>query len=179
MAKIDKNMELRYEELEEYDYLDSNNLDKVVNNYGLQVGKFLIKFSCLEHELDITIADSFSAGYGHKLGYIVTKNFSMSSKIELLSKMQLAFDVTIEDELFLEKIQKKLKIINEFRNDIVHAKWQTLSKDGYVRTKIRIDNMVKFRKVKIIPSFIKQKIQEIDKLIKQIINYREKLSIDC
>ncbi len=76
----------------------------------------------------------------------------------------------------LNKIRDQLQELNSFRNNLVHANWQSLAKDGYVRTKIIVDNQegfVKFRRVQITPKIIKQRIKEIEKLIDLIDNYKE------
>ena len=78
----------------------------------------------------------------------------------------------------LLKIKKQLEEINSFRNNIVHANWQSLTKDRFVRTKILTDpdeGRVKFRKIKMDTELIKSKIRKIDSLINRIDNYIEKI----
>ena len=58
----------------------------------------------------------------------------------------------------------------------MHANWQSLSDKGFVRTKIIVDNQdgyVKFKKTKITPKIIREKIKEIDELIQEIDEYKE------
>jgi len=48
----------------------------------------------------------------------------------------------------------------DFRNNMVHAHWQTITRDGFVRTKIVVDNQdgyVKFKNTQITPKIIRDK----------------------
>ncbi|MFH1683979.1 MAG: hypothetical protein ABIA67_03765 [Candidatus Margulisiibacteriota bacterium] len=60
----------------------------------------------------------------------------------------------------------------------MHANWQSLTKDGFVRTKIVVDKedgYVKFKKVEITPKILRTKIKEIHGLINQIEEYKDKV----
>ena len=76
----------------------------------------------------------------------------------------------------LDGIRKQLDGVNIFRNKVVHANWQSLTKEGYVRTKIIVDTeegYVKFKKALITPKIIRQKIKEVYKLLDEIEEYKE------
>ncbi len=147
-----------YEELEQYDIVIEEYIDRVADKYSRLIGLFLIEFSKLEHELNVTIADALSE-HAHDMGYMVIENLSMKNKIDLFYKFYL-WMVTIKEmksKDILDKIRLQLENINTFRNSIVHANWQTLSRNGYVRTKIVIDNQegyIKFKKVNITTKLI-------------------------
>jgi len=166
-----------FDELEQYDFLDEEYLEKVVDKYSPLVGLFLINFSCLEHELNLAIADIFEDDY-HETGYVIIENLTTRNKIDLFYKRYVRLE-SFKDKKskdILIKIRERLVSINTFRNSIVHAKWQSLSKDGFVRTKIIVDNQegyVKFKKIQISLKIIREKTKEIDKLIEKIDEYKE------
>lgn len=166
-----------YDELGQYDFLDEEYLDEVIDKYSPLVGQFLINFSCLEHELNLAIADIFADDY-HETGYVIIEKLTTRNKIELFHKMYIRLE-SVKDKSskdVLNKIKGQLESINTFRNSIVHANWQSLSKDGLVRTKIMVDNQegyVKFKNIKITLKIIQKKIKDIDKLIEKIYEYKE------
>ncbi|MDP2940158.1 MAG: winged helix-turn-helix domain-containing protein [Candidatus Omnitrophota bacterium] len=168
------------ETLEQLDFFEDDYIDKVFDKYSQLIGWFLIRFSRLEHDFNIIIAEFFGDDY-HETGYIVIK------KLMFLNKIELFYDLYIRPISFSEKnkkkqekllnIKKRLDDINTFRNRVVHANWSSLNRDGFVRTKIitdyRVDGAVKFERVKITPKIIKKNIAEINKLIDDIETFRE------
>jgi len=112
------------------------------------------------------------------MGFVVIEKLTTANKIELFYKMYVRLE-SFKDKKnkdVLNKIRDQLQELNLFRNNLVHANWQSLTKEGYVRTKIVVDNQegfVKFRRVQITPKIIKQRIKEIEKLIDLIDNYKE------
>lgn len=172
-----KNEEITFDELDQCDYLCEEYIDKVEDKYGLLIGLFLIRFSLLEHELNVAIASSIHDD-AHELGYVIIEKLTMSNKIELFYKMHVRLE-TEKDEKNkgrLDKIKKQSEELNNFRNCIVHANWMSLTREGFVRSRIIVDNQsgyVKFKKIKIVPKMIKKNIREIDKLISNIEKYTE------
>lgn len=166
-----------YDILEQYDYTDGEYLEKAVDKYSPLIGLFLINFSILEHELNLAIAD-FMFDDCHEIGFVIIEKLTTSNKIELFYKMHIRLE-SLKDKKnkgVLNQIKKQLESINTFRNNIVHANWESLTKDGFVRTKIIFDNeegYVKFKKIQITPKIIRQKIKAIKKLINQIDEYKE------
>lgn len=170
-------MKENYEKLDQTDYVDGEYLEKVVERYTPLVGRFLIEFSYLEHELNLSIAD-FIHDDAHEIGYMVIERLSIDNKIDLFFKMYIRVESeNIRKDLKkITTIKESLKLINSFRNCLVHANWQTLTKDGLVRTKIVVDNQngyVKFKKIEMTPKTIRGKIKEIYKLIEEIEKYKE------
>lgn len=166
-----------YDELEQYAYPDSEYIEKAADKYSSPIGSFLINFSILEHELNIAIAE-FIHDDAHETGFVILEKLTTSNKIDLFYKMYVRLESFKEkkNKDVLNKIREQLESLNTFRNNIVHANWQSLTKNGFVWTKIVVDNQegyVKFRKVQITPKIIRQKIKEIDKLIDLIDNYGE------
>ena len=171
MAKED------YDELEQYAYPDSEYLEKVADRYSSPIGLFLINFSILEHDLNIAIAE-FLHDDAHETGFVILEKLTTGNKIDLFYKMYVRLE-SFKDKKnkeVLNKIREQLEVLNTFRNNIVHANWQSLTKTGFVWTKIVVDNQegyVKFRKVQITPKIIRQKIREIEKLTDLMDNYKE------
>jgi len=170
-------MNSEFEKLEQYDYTDGEYLEKVVDKYVPQIGLFLVNFSILEQELNLAVAD-FISDRAHELGFVVIERLTTSNKIGLFYKMYVRLESFKDkkNKVVLNQISKQLEALNIFRNNIVHANWQSLTKNGFVRTKIMVDNQegfVRFKKVQITPKIMRQKIKEIEKLIEQIDEYKE------
>lgn len=169
-----------FEHLDQYDTLYGEHLYKVIKKYSSSIGLFLITFSELEHELNLAIADYLHHG-SHDFGYIIVERLTIYNKIDLFYKTYRTLEVHLHNNKkrqTLNKIKKQLDSLNTFRNYIAHANWQSLTKDGFVRTKIIVDSQegsIKFRKIKITPSIIGKKINETEKLLTIIDNYKEKI----
>lgn len=167
--------------LEQYDYINDDYFEKAIGRYSSIIGEFFMNFSYLEHELEIAIADIVSTR-SHDLGYLfITKIDRMSDKIDLFYKYYKMFEhhCTNTKRTNLKEIVDMLISISEFRNNLAHAKWQSIQKDGTVRVKIKNDKttgVIKFKNVVIKPKDIRVKIQEIDQLLYKIDVYREKIS---
>jgi hypothetical protein len=171
-------MKCDYEALGQYDYYDEEHLEKVIEKYSFLIGLFVVKFSSLEHEIDVAIAEFFGDDY-YETGYVIIENLSISNKIDLLYKIYARLESFNEKKhkQLLDQIKNRLAAINTFRNFIVHANWETLTKEGFVRVKIMVDNQegfVKLKKIQITPKIIRDNIKEISKLLDAIFNYREK-----
>lgn len=174
-------MKCDYETLGQYDYYDEEHLEKVVEKYSFLIGLFVVKFSSLEHEIDVAISEFFGDDY-HETGYVIIENLSISNKIDLLYKIYARLESFNEKKhkQLLDQIKNRLAAINTFRNFIVHANWETLTKEGFVRVKIMVDNQegfVKLKKIQITPKIIRDNIKEISKLLDAICNYREKAAV--
>ena len=162
--------------LDQYDYINDDYFGKAILKYSSLIGEFFMNFSYLEHELEIAIAESIS-DRSHDLGYlIITKIDGMYNKIDLFHKYYKMFEhFTDKTGTKLKEIVKALIAINEFRNKLAHAKWQSIQKDGTVRYKIESDKtgIIKFQNTLMTPKDIRIKIKEISKLVNKINDYRE------
>jgi len=176
-----KKIEAKYEELEQYDSCWNDDvMTKKEEKYAYYIGTFLIRFSSLEHSLDIEVANLINANF-HDLGYILTKDVSMFGKIELF--YNLAFQqVNLTEKRKNQKIKqltairKILENLATLRNKIAHAKWNTLDKDGYVRidTKISKENgFIKFKKTKINLTIMGRGMKEIEILKEKLPTFVE------
>jgi hypothetical protein len=166
-----------FEELIGEDFYYEDYIEKVKNKYATLIGKFLIEFSYLEHTLNLSIAWSFADDL-HEIGYTIIENLKFSQKIDLFYKLYVREEVMIRNKKtkpVLNKIIQELEEINSFRNNIVHANWESLKEDCTVRTKIIVDREgegVKFKRVKMTPELIREKLNEIDDLIEEIDEYK-------
>lgn len=172
------NAQVVYDELDQYDFSDGEYLEKVAKKFFPLIGEFLISFSILEQELNLAIADVFHDDC-HETGFVIIEKLTTSNKIDLFYKMYVRLESfnNKKHKTILDKLRNQLNDLNSFRNNIVHANWQSLSKDGYVRAKIVVDTdegFVKFKKVLMPPKIIRQKIREIDGLSDKIEEYKEK-----
>lgn len=165
------------EDLDQYDFYDDEYIEKVSERYSRLIGEFIIKFNDLEHELDIAIAKTFIDD-DCSVGYRITKLLNVYNKIELFYEIYLerATFVSRKNKIKLKTIKKNLDSIRIFRNQLVHANWSTLNKEGFVRTKIESDKengTLKLVKVKILPKTIKNFINKLDLMIIKIWEYAE------
>ncbi len=173
-----KNMSQIYEEMSQYDYSSDDYIDELKNPYSKLIGSFLIEYSRLEHELNISIADLVFDDC-HDLGYHIIEKMRMSNKIYFYYKYSLRVEVVMgeQNKKFLKKIYNNLRSLNKFRNIIAHADWCTLDKQMNVRTSIITDDesgIVKFKKVKVTLKNIEQNIKLIGKVLVDLDKYYEK-----
>lgn len=165
---------IRKEIIDQDDYVDWDDEEKIIKKYAKTIGSFLISFNVLEYELNLTISHFFCDDAVHE-GYLVTKDLMFRNKVELFNNLFLAIlGFSTKKEIGLKKLKylyKKLTEINIFRNYVIHANWLTLDKDNFVRTKLIIDTeggYIKGKKIKITPGTIRKKENEIKSIINQL-----------
>ena len=163
--------------MDQYDYIFDEYIYNVSDKYSKLIGSFIIKFSELEHELNTAIAD-LSFDDCHEPGYLITEKLSVRNKIDLFYRMCIERSVYKggNSKERLKKIKVWFDSINTFRNNLVHANWLTLKKNGYVRIKFVVDSengYIKFKSIKITPKIIREKIREIEKRINMIDEYKD------
>ena len=167
-----------WEQLNQYDHsFESDYFETAVTKYSSHVGEFLMRFSLLEHQLNVKIANIIH-DHTHEIGYQIMENMNMRSKIDLFirlcNRMEDACDNKEKNKLL--EIKKMLNDINTFRNSIAHAYWHSIEKNWKVRTKFSTDQEwggVIFKNKIISPKDVKAKIKEITKLISKFEKYRE------
>ena len=131
----------------------------------------MIRFSSLEHTLDLCIADGFNRGT-HQLGYLIIEGMSLNSKIELFRKIFPGNRFVVRLRFTPETLVKRLHAVRVFRNYLAHANWNTLQNTGYVRTKVgEKDSEIIFRKVRITPKVIKAWIQRVNELEERLSDF--------
>ena len=166
-------MKVKQDVLEQYDYVHGDYIDKVARRYEARIGRFLIRFSELEHNLDIAIAESLS-DRSHDLGYMVLEGYSLNNKIELFRRLFHSYTKHVLPSRMtkFQGIVKKLHEARIFRNYVAHANWRTLEKSGYVRTRVNEkEGDIVFKKVRITPSVLDawfRRIERLDELLYEI-----------
>lgn len=158
--------------LEQYDFVDTDYMYEHLSEYEIFVGRYLILFSYLEHDINQLIAKLLTERTD-ELGYLVTTKMTVSNKIDLISRFTQAGSANgIKEYKKLGKLIPKLKDLNEFRNVIAHANWASMQEDGTVRIKTKVDetNGVWFENRKITTKDICRKCHKIDELINDIEN---------
>lgn len=177
-----KSIEIRYEDLDQYDWFDEEVMDQKEEQYAPLIGSFLMWFSNLEYCLDIAIANLVSDRH-HERGYVVIKNLSIRDKIDLFKSLlhPMVFYTDKRKKLKkkqLDSIVTKLRNLSELRNKIAHAKWYSLDKDGYVRCDVKTDKdngLIKFKKYKITPAIMRSNMRVMEKLCEQIDDFVENI----
>lgn len=171
-------MKVKQEKLEQYDFVNSDYIEKAEDHYAPSIGLFLIRFSELEHTLDTAIANHI-ADNAHEMGYLVIEGLGLHNKIELLRKLFHLHTKYLQPKRLarLKRLVKKLHELRVFRNYIAHANWSTLDKSGYVRTKIdEKDGEIILKKVRITPSKIEGWIGRIESLSEDLDEFADTMS---
>lgn len=176
-------LEVKYEELEQYDnFWNDELIQKKENKYAFVIGAFLISFSALEHDLNVGIAEVINER-SHDDGYLITQDLEMGQKIELFHNLYFP-RVYYSDKNKVKKmkelvlIKNSLEEVNRLRNKVAHAQWHTLDKGGYVRvdTKTSKENgLIKFRMFKITPMIMRKGIKNCEVLSERIFEFKENL----
>jgi hypothetical protein len=173
-------MKVKHDKLEQFDYVDSDYIEKAEDRYAPWIGLFMIRFSELEHTLDTAIANHFMDS-AHEMGYLVIEGLTLNNKIELFRKLfhQFARLLVPKRLVRLKRIVKNLHDLRVFRNYLAHANWSTLDKTGYVRTRIgEKDGEIILKKVRITPAKIEVWIRRIEKVNEDLDEYADTMHDD-
>ena len=161
--------------LEQYDYVLGEYIEKVKSKYAPRIGLFFIRFSALEHTLNICIADRL-LDRTHQFGYIVIEGMTLNGKIELFRKLFQGFlkGAHRKHTVRLRVLVKKLHAARVFRNYVSHANWNTLEHTGYVRTRIdEADGDLVFKQVRVTPKVINAWIRRVVELERRLEDFAE------
>lgn len=167
------------EKLDQYDFVTGEYIEKYREKYSSLIGSFLISFSSLENEINFAIIQTIH-DRSHDMGYIVIEKLTTNNKIDLLYKMYapLAKWKGGNESKKWNEIKNELVALNQFRNKIVHANWQTLNNKGFVRTKAKPNSntgFIEFTNELIKPKTIRDQIKIIDKIEVKLDEYLESL----
>jgi len=158
------------EDLEQEDYFNTEQIETYFEDYSSLIGAFIIKFNELEHEVNISIAKIMFDDDDSE-GYRIVKFLNFFNKVEFFHEKYLervigmGGDNKEKDKETLKRIKKDLDEVRVFRNKLVHANWNTLTEDGFVRTKIesnKEEGNIQFVKVKMSQEIIKGFIERLD-----------------
>jgi hypothetical protein len=167
-------MKVKSESLEQYDLVYGDDIDKVARRYEARIGRLFIRFSELEHNLDIAIAERLS-DRSHELGYMVLEGYSFNNKIELFRRLLHSYTKLLLPSRMkkFQSIVKKLHEARIFRNYVAHANWRTLERSGYVRTRVNEkEGEIVFKKVRVTPSVLDawyRRIERLDELLYEFV----------
>jgi hypothetical protein len=156
-------------------------LNSQLGAYSGLIGTFIMSWSQLEHELDVAISKILNDGE-HQVGYLILESLTAFKKIELFHKLYLEIEKakSKSNAIKLLSLKYKLTDLNSFKNNVVHANWQTLSKSGFVRTKTRQqedDGSIEFRSVLIKPTTIRTQIRNAKKVTAALAKYAAKAPV--
>ncbi len=171
-----------YESLEQFDFIEEEYIQRVENQYSGSIGLFLIKFSFLEHWLDLSIASIINERTD-EIGYQVIERLGFANKVDLFFKLciRAANYKGKRYKAKLKSLRKTVEEINKFRNILAHANWSSINKKKYVRTKVFIDREtgdVKFQSTKLTPAMIKRKVKQVQLLWYKLDQYAESIFVN-
>lgn len=171
-----------YEIYDQDEFTDCDYFAKVGYKYYPLIGEFICVFSSLESSLNESISVRINPDWAED-GYMIIEKLSVANKIDLFFKSYLRLIVMVpEKDLFkpkLVEIRDELSRLNTFRNGVAHADWQSLTKDGYVRSKIVVDDLegyVKFKKIPMTIKLLRFNIKAITRLIDKLPDFSEKIT---
>jgi hypothetical protein len=114
------------------------------------------------------------------MGYLIIEGLTMYNKIDLFIKMYSQLEAQARENKSKKELHNiiiSMREINQFRNNIAHANWQSMTRDGFVRIKIVVDNndgYIKFKKIKLTTKMFKEKNIQVNSLINAMFEYTEK-----
>lgn len=134
-----KNTTIRYGDfaLEQYDLHYSDAIIHIDGTYYSLIGRVLVSFSVLENMLDRMIMHITNSNTDIE-GVRLVNMFTFVQKLNYLAS---GFMLYIDDDKkeALRSLSKNIESCIEVRNLIAHAKWQTITYDGFVRCQTRTD----------------------------------------
>jgi len=171
-------LEFKKVSMDQYDYYEDEIILKQFDRYSVRIGSLLMMFSELEHSLDKAIAFIIN-DRSDDFGFRVTMDMSFMQKIELYNRFfktyLVAFDKK-DDFTKLKTIIDRLKSSARIRNIVAHAKWMSLDEDGFVRSKVSLDDeaYIEFKYYKLTPKVLYNLERKIRKLDNDFYSYIDK-----
>jgi hypothetical protein len=135
---------------EQYDYFDYadpemedfDGFDKVWNVLANLIGACMILFSELETQVEVSLYELIN-DRSHHQGRMITRNMSYRQKIDLYVDYLRSQTTDVYGSLMPEAyshdvnmIKKHLYRAGELRNIVAHAKWASITKEGYVFSQV-------------------------------------------
>lgn len=135
-------LQYRFVDSDQYDDIDydEQSLQKILDSLAEPIGSVLVAFSELDHELDLSISE-FINERADQLGITVVKSLEFAQKVELYRDLALSVVIYFDPDMGhrLKSLRKGLMYMAELRNVVAHAKWISVTRDGYVRSQVRIN----------------------------------------
>lgn len=169
---------IKIEDLEQYDYYDSDYIETRRKLIAPLIGDFFISFSQFEHEINTSLAELIMHS-SHDIGYVLIRNMEMMEKITVFTDLLYQYMSVVEskNKELLKVIKNSMIEIVEFRNKVAHANWNTLEKGDYVRVKIKPSKetgFITFTKEVLGPKVIKTFIKKIENTSDNLYSLLEK-----
>lgn len=122
------------------DYTDTkgfDGFDVVWNSLAQLIGICLVVFAELESKLEYSLYELVN-DRSSQLGMVVTRTMSFEQKLQTyIDLLRLVGpESSIQYQADVSQLKKHLKRAGEVRNIIAHAKWPSLTKDGFVFSSI-------------------------------------------
>lgn len=122
------------------DYTDTkgfDGFDVVWNSLAQLIGICLVVFAELESELEYRLYELVN-DRSSQLGMVVTRTMSFEQKLQIyIDLLRLVGpESSTQYQADVSQLKKHLKRAGEVRNIIAHAKWQSITQDGYVFSSI-------------------------------------------
>jgi hypothetical protein len=155
--------------LDQYDYRLSDAINYVDHEYYSLVGRVLVEFSALEDLLDKIII-KLTSDRSDDSGLRLVAMFTFIQKFNYIVSAIMPF-IEGGKKGNLRHIAKFIESCIEVRNLVAHAKWETLSYDGFVRCQTRTDKngLIYFRYFEFTNDTLNGIIQDTDQVIEEFV----------
>ncbi len=176
---IDSNgIEFKYVEIDQFDGYDFDHMEKQKEKYDKRIGSLLISFSELEQTLDKAISFLISDRSDDD-GYRITMDLSFNQKVQLFNRLCKTYFVYNPKKGIKEKLKNLIEQLisaARIRNIVAHAKWMSLDKDGFVRSRVGMDDeaQIQFKYYKLTPSELYRLERKIIKTDNDFYEFLEK-----
>jgi len=148
---------------------DEPDLDKYLRQTAYWVGYFIFEFNEFEHTVTEILSLHIGGGDQTVYQHIFLTGLNFNQKVELLERIYSHEITFLVEKSSQENVKKKckeiiaeLKNIGGIRNNIVHANYYSLDKNGYVREKTKFSDSDAIEKwVSITRDFLVENINRI------------------
>jgi len=133
-----KQIQAEHFNLFEYAHPDLDGFDgfnEVWNSFSEVIGRCMITFSELEVQLDTQLYELINNQTEH-LGMVITRSMTYDQKCKVYIELLRMVASTSEVRDSITLLKKHLIRAGEIRNAIAHAKWPSLTSEGYVFSRI-------------------------------------------
>lgn len=157
--------------LDQYDYHLSDAIYHVHGEYHSLIGRVFVSFSGLEEMLDRMMMYTANPNADAD-GLMLVNMFTFIQKLNYVVRSILPF-INDTKKKTLRGISKDIEACIEIRNLVAHAKWETLTYDGFVRCQTRTDKdgYMYFRYFEFTDDTFKGIVESIDAVMQDVIDF--------
>lgn len=157
--------------LDQYDYRFSDAINHIDSKYYSLIGRVLVSFSELEDMLDRMIMYTANPS-GDADGLRLVNMFTFIQKLNYVTGTMMPF-IDDRKKKTLRSLSKDIEACIEMRNLVAHAKWETLTYDGFVRCQTRTDKdgYMYFRYFEFTDDIFQGIIESVDEVIMSVIDF--------